>query len=121
MKRGQSNGNAAGSGGGEHIFQEMALHPVVVGLQTQHDGWDAGGGEADQRQMDRLEGIGCRDEQKGDGQQRGVHRFHQEKGGGALDIIDSAAAFGNHFGQGFKIGFEKHQLGNVAGLSAESL
>ena len=41
--------------------------------------------------------------------------FSKEQRGGALNIVNGAAAFGDDFGQGFKIGFEQYQLGYVAG------
>ena len=52
---------------------------------------------------------------KAKGQNSGENGFYQEQGGGALQIVDGAAAFLYHPGHGGEVGIQQYQLGNRAG------
>ncbi len=106
---------AAGNTAAEYVFQKIAAHPFAVGFKGKHEGGDSYSRAGQQGHLYGLEGVRTTDEYKQNSQQRSVERFYKKEGGGALEIVYTAAALRNHCGHGGKIVIEKDELGYAAG------
>ena len=97
------------------FFKKIAAHPFAVGFKGKHEGGDSYSRAGQQGHLYGLEGVRTTDEYKQNSQQRSVERFYKKEGGGALEIVYTAAALRNHCGHGGKIVIEKDELGYAAG------
>ena len=71
----QGNGQAAGQGAEQHCLQESSPDPFPAGLQGQEKAGDTHCKGRNQRQVNRMEGIGSRQEQRQDAEKKKEKRL----------------------------------------------
>ena len=110
---GEDDGERRGQRALHDVHEEAALDAGAVRLEAEDEAGVADAEEVDERHLDGLEGV----RREGDaerGEPHGEERLGEEERGGALEVVDGAAALGHHGGHAREVVVHEHELGDVA-------
>lgn len=79
----------------EDVGDEAVFDASGVFLESENDAGETDTGEIEERHFEWGEGVFERDDDENKSENGGIGVFAEEEGGGAFEVIDGLAAFGD--------------------------